>query len=120
MRSPSSFRENRATFPVPIIQRPSASTGKSSTGVSVSQGALVMLEDVFGCPKWTLLLLASRGIAWYPARQLLTKNYLAEMSVMLTGRHSGLTRSLQVVKKGTALKKIKFSSNHIKEVKREN
>lgn len=99
MRSPSSFRENHATFPVPIIQRPSAPTGKSSSG------ALVMLEDVFGCPKWTLLLLASRGVAWYPARQVLTENYLAEMSVMLTGKHSALTRSLQVVKKGTALKK---------------
>lgn len=111
MRSPSSFRENHATFPVPIIQRPSASTGKSSSG------ALVMLEDVFGCSKWTLLLLAYRGVAWYPARQLLTENYL---SVMLTGRHSALTGSLQVVKKGTVLKKIKFSSSHIKEVKREN
>lgn len=38
------------------------------------------------------------------ARQLLTKNYLAEMSVMTDGRHSCLTRSLQVVKKGTTLK----------------
>lgn len=36
--------------------------------IGIPRGYLVMLEDVFRCPKWTLLLLASSSVAWYPCK----------------------------------------------------